>query len=331
VASGFYDVDDAPTGSMRAAKGSEEAISGGDDAYYRRRAPSLGGAAVESRGMLDDYDEKFFRDPRETWLEGGNYTQGRFGGGPAVPSIEAQAAEQQKQHDAMDYLHGGEAVPAEAAGNWAMHQWQRINANPVTRLPAMADDDDPSQAAQRMDLVADNFSRFEGGDSIYEKPVRGSVKPRKQKPVGDPNSRGLLDRFDDEFAQGPLNDDNLDDADLSKLSRFNVMKGGAPYGPDAPRRDSNYMNWYGKVIPNTPVRAKSPEEEQAQRDRTYRKMRYEDEDGRQLKDSDPRTRGTGEAPLERRPGFFSRMGRGISNWWRGSRLNWSNWGRRSTG
>ena len=308
---------------MRAAAGPSGVDVPGADAY-RRRAPSLGGASVGGRGMLDDYDDEFARDPLGSRLD-----RRPFGGGPAVPSIEAQAAEQRRQHDAMDYLHGGEAVPAEAAGNWAMHQWQGLNAKPVTQLPAMAQDVEPSEQVSMMDRLVDNVARFEGGDSIYRKPVRAPAKPRKARPLGDPNSRGLLDQFDDEFAQGPLNDDNLDDDDLALMSRFNVKQGGRAYGADAPRRNSAYMSFYGKVIPNEVTQPKSPEEEQAERDRTYRKMRYLDDEGRKLKSSDPRTRGRGEAPLERRPGFFSRMGRGISSWWRGSRLNWANWGRRS--
>lgn len=313
---------------MRAVPATSGAMADGGDAY-RRRAPSFGAASDDGRGMLDDYDDEFARDPRESWMERGVDGRGRFGGGPAVPSIEAQAAEQQKQHDSMDYLHDGQAVPAEAAGNWAMHQWQRVNAKPVTQLPAMAQDVDPDDQASMMDRLVDNVSRFEGGDSIYRKSVRAPGKPKKERPLGDPGSRGLLDQFDDEFAQGPLNDDEFDDDDLAQMSRYNVMQGGKAYGANAPRRDSAYMDFYGKLIPRQVARAKSPEEEQAERDRTYRKMRYLDDDGRKLKSSDPRTRGTGEAPLERRPGLFSRMGRGIANWWRGSRLNWANWGRRS--
>ena len=63
----------------------------------------------------------------------------------------------------------------------------------------------------------------------------------------------------------------------------------------------------------------------------YKNTHYLDNDGKPMKPSDPRARGRGQEPPPKKRGLFSRMGSGISNWWKGSRLNWSNWGRKRRG
>jgi hypothetical protein len=160
--------------------------------------------------------------------------------------------------------------------------------------------------------------------------------PDRGGPEGD-DDRGMLSGFDAEFNSGAaLTDNDMDEEDIAEINEDQAMAFGQRakvLGQDAPRRFSNYGALYSGVLAPLPVNepmTAAQESAKKRKDyaRAYKKTHYLDEYGQRLKPSDPRTRGEGQEPLPKKPGFFSRLGSGISNWWRGSTLNWSNWGRK---
>ena len=272
----------------------------------RARLGSVG-ADAGARGLLDDFEA----EERQTDSPSGRRPT-RAGRLAPAPTIEQEQAYQQQRFAESPYVHDKKQVSSGAAGNWAMHLWQGLNAKPVTRLPGMAQKRDPDEQAHMMQRLADNLNQFNGGDSIYASEIESPQQLSEQaKPTLPDNGddRGMLDDFDAEFdADTPLTDANID------------LPAHAPAGMS--RRDSDYelKQHKGRTgLAEIPSRQpKTIAEERADQEQVYANTPYEDEQGRPLKNSDPRTRGRGEAPLPKKKSAMSR-------WWSGSKLNWNNW------
>ena len=283
--------------------------------FGRTRLGSVGADPGE-RGMLDDFEA----EARQTDTPRGGPTA-RGGRRAPTPTAEQEEAYRQKQLAENDYQHDGAKVSSEVAGNWPMHLWQKANAKPVTRLAPMTRKQDPDLQAENMENLVNAVGPggFNFGESIYKseaEPVQALTEKDAPASLANGDDRGMLDEFDAEFDSGAP----LDDTDIE-------LPAHAPASMS--RRDSDYQlkTFKGqrglKEISPTPPKTNA--EERAEQARVYASMRYEDE-GRPLKNSDPRTRGTGQDPIPKRPGLMSRIGTGISKWWRGSKLNWANWG-----
>jgi hypothetical protein len=274
--------------------------------FGRTRLGSVGADPGE-RGMLDDFEA----EARQTDTPRGRRST-RAGKRAPTPTAEQEDAYRKKQFAENHYQHAGAQVSSEVAGNWPMYLWQSVNAKPVTRLPGKARKKDPDNQAFMMQNIADALSRFKGGESVYAseaESVQALTEKNAPASLGNGDDRGMVDEFDAEFDSGaPLDDTNIE------------LPAYAP--ASASRRDSDYQvkKIKGKrmfmEIPTT--QPKTNAEERAEQARVYANTPYEDELGRPLKNSDPRTRGLGEAPLPKKKSAMSR-------WWSGSRLNWNNW------
>ena len=258
--------------------------------------------------MLGSFDSEFAADPNADWLN----QNIKFGSGPASPTIAQEEAEQRRQHDATPYLHDGVNVPAQLTENFPLTMWRQANRNPaLTSLPDAIKDADPDDQLYDINNYGTQLNK-----------MRPAEAPRGFTPSGDGDDRGMLDDFDAEFDSGaPLDDANLGTSDIQALEERRF--GGKT--PFKERRNSNYGEYRGEFHQLPAQEAPRAEALDATRKKINKRMRYVD-DGVALRDSDPRTRGTGQDPIQRRPGLLSRMGSGISNWWRGSKLNWANWG-----
>lgn len=294
----------APMASRRLS----ERLRNRDDDFLRQSPANSPDAGATDGGMLGSFDSEFAADPNADWLN----QNIKFGSGPASPTIAQEEAEQRRQHDATPYLDDGIAVPPKLTQNYPLAAWGRANRNmALTSLPDAIKDMDP-------DDQLNNINQY--GSQL--KNMRPAEAPRAYVPSADGNDRGMLDDFDAEFDSGePLDDANLSKGDIRELQKRR-------YGGDGSfkeRRASNYGLYRDRVYELPAERAPRTEAQDAFRKKVNKKMRYVD-DGVALRESDPRTRGTGQDPIQRRPGLLSRIGSGISNWWRGSKLNWANWG-----
>ena len=286
-----------------------EKLRNRDDDFLRQSPASSPAADTSDGGMLDAFDSQFAADPNAGWLN----QDIKFGSGPASPTIAQEEAEQQRQHDATPYQDGGDDVPAEFTQNFPLTLWRQANRNPsLTSLPAAFKDVDP-----------DNQLAYVKDYGAQLKNMLPPEAPRGFTPSGDGNDRGMLDDFDAESRSGaPLDDAQLDKSDLGELEKHRY--GGRT--PFRAMRNSAYTKYKGTFAELRPTAAPMAEALESTRKKVNKGMRYEDELGRPLKNSDPRTRGTGQDPIPKRPGLMSRIGTGISKWWRGSKLNWANWG-----
>lgn len=276
--------------------------------FGRTRLGSVGADPGE-RGMLGDFEA----EARQTDTPRGRRST-RAGRRAPTPTAEQEDAYRQKQLAENDYQHDGAQVSSEVAGNWPMHLWQSANAKPVTRLPGKIRKQEPDQQASNLGNVLNAVGPqgFSGGESIYEseaEPVQALTEKDAPASLGNGDDRGMVDEFDAEFDSGaPLDDTNIE------------LPAHAP--ASASRRDSDYQlktikgKRVFKEISLTPPKTNA--EERAEQSRVYANTPYEDELGRPLKNSDPRTRGRGEAPLPKKKSALSR-------WWSGSGLNWNNW------
>lgn len=324
----FADEAGGPSYDRRRRNSFDSDSSSGDSPYLRNSPdldvesadplvpmPSSGrtrlgsvGADPGERGMLEDFEA----EARQTDSPRGRRST-RAGRRAPTPTAEQEDAYRQKQLAENDYQHDGAQVSSEVAGNWPMHLWQSANAKPVTRLPEKVRKQEPDQQAFNMENVFNYLGPqgFRGGESIY-KSEADSVQALTEKDapasLGNGDDRGMVDEFDAEFDSGAP----LDDTDIE-------LPAHAPASMS--RRDSDYQlktikgqRGLKEISPTPP---KTNAEERAEQARVYASMRYEDE-GRRLKNSDPRTRGLGEAPLPKKKSAMSR-------WWSGSGLNWNNW------
>ena len=301
-----------------------EKLRNRDDDFLRQSPASSPAADTSDGGMLDAFDSEFAADPNAGWLN----QDIKFGSGPASPTIAQEEAEQQRQHDATPYLDGGNTVTAQLTKNWPLAKWQEANKwnaakgdAKITSLPDAIKDEDP-------DVQLDAISDF--GPQLNT--MRPFEAPRGYMPSGDGNDRGMLDDFDAEFKTGAsLDDANLDSAQLENFrirNRFAFGDGRKQF--ISPRR-SNYKTdqsllFGGDVDPILPTKTRKPVTPSELR-KKFKGMDYL-HGGVALDDDDPRTRGKGQEPVQKqkRPGLMSRIGTGISKWWRGSKLNWANWG-----
>lgn len=285
-----------------------EKLRNRDDDFLRQSPASSPAADTSDGGMLDAFDSQFAADPNADWLN----QNIKFGSGPASPTIAKEEAEQRRQHDATPYLDGGNTVPAQLTQNFPLTLWRQANRNPaLTSLPAAFKDEDPDD---QLAYIKDYGAQL--------KNMVPPEAPRGFTPSGDGNDRGMLDDFDAEFDSGaPLDDANLDKRDLRELEERRF--GGKT--PFSAMRESSYMKYKGEFAELWPTAAPMAEALESTRKKVNKRMRYA-HDGAALRSNDPRTRGTGQDPIPKRTGLMSRIGTGISKWWRGSKLNWANWG-----
>ncbi len=304
-------------GIRRSSMAAPRSSPGHDIGDFRRDAPDLGPSS-KSGGLLDSFEAEFAADPQQRWMD----KTRAFGGGPQAPTIAEEETEQRRQFEAMDYEHEGRRVSSRRAGNWPMTQWQSLARNTgKTPMPAVLAEAEPSVQLDAIDVLREN---------PHITQLRDQYSEQSESDAGD--DRGMLDDFDAEFTSGaPLDDANLDEKEVrAREAQRKVDNPLAPtLGAKAPRRESGYGRTYnGGLYPKEALPARSLQREAKERQKVYQSLKYKD-GGKVLKPGDPRTRGRLQEAPAKKPGIFSRMGTRISNWWRGSKLNWSNWGRGS--
>ena len=129
--------------------------------------------------MLDGDDAQFGTDD---WLNIGANPVAKKGVETAVPTMEAQLAEQSRQAKATHYQYGGQSMSGSEAGNWVRDMYRDRIKNPDADLPKEAESWDLSDIRDELEGLAPG------------RPLSFSPPPVREP--GNPDDRGMLDEFD---------------------------------------------------------------------------------------------------------------------------------------
>lgn len=253
-----------------------------DDRFVKKALEEPG-----DRGLLDGADPQFGSDD---WLEiGANPGHRNERGWAPVPTMEQQQAEQARQNAQTSYLHDGQQVDSERAGEWVRERYRQVNTDPAAQLPQdwAAREHDPDDMLAALEAQEENPTLPDGSHvkaetylNVFERKYNPYLKDGPKRPRG--NSRGMLDDFDEEFAAGQ----SLDDQDVE-------LPAGAP--SNAPHRLSNYReSVYKGKTGLKPIHAREEaltrHQEWAHQRRVNQQMTFL-ADGQAIASNDPRVAG----------------------------------------